>query len=132
MKIYLATKHREDHSNRPLIDAISAVLASKGIACVNMARDHERWGECHFSPKELMPLTFREIDDSRAVIVEFSEKGVVLGIEAGYAFAKNIPVIVIAPEKADISSTLRGIAKDVITYSSPRELEPVVKRLLDI
>ncbi len=130
MKIYLAAKYYEDHSNRPLIDSISASLASENIICINMARDHERWGECRFSPEELMRLTFKEIDDSQAVVIEFSEKGVGLGIEAGYAFAKNIPIIVVAPIDADISGTLRGIAKAVISYSSPYEIGPIVKQTL--
>jgi nucleoside 2-deoxyribosyltransferase len=56
-------------------------------------------------------------------IIEFSEKGTGLGIEAGYAFAKGKPIIVIAHEGSEISDTLKGIAKEIISYKTPEKLQ---------
>ncbi|MEI6479992.1 MAG: nucleoside 2-deoxyribosyltransferase [bacterium] len=127
MKAYLAIKFKEDNSNRETIESISSVLGRLGMETVSMARDYEKWGEVVFTPDELMEKTFKEIDLSDLLIIEFSEKGVGLGIEAGYAYAKQKPIIVIAKEGSDISSTLKGVAKDVIFYNDPEELIGKIK-----
>ncbi|MAF25407.1 nucleoside 2-deoxyribosyltransferase [bacterium] len=125
MKIYLAIKFHEDFSNRELIDQISSVLVSSGNEVTVLARDYEKWGEVKFSPDELMKLTFKITEESDLLLVEFSEKGVGLGIEAGYAHAKSVPIIVIAKTGSDISSTMQGIAKRVIFYNDPSELSVI-------
>ena len=122
MKVYLVIKFKEDNSNRKLIEDISSVLEKMGMETTVMARDYEKWGEVKLTPEVLMQKTFEIIDFSDALIVEFSEKGVGIGIEAGYAYAKNIPIYVIAKEGSDISSTIKGIAKDVIFYNNTEEL----------
>ena len=67
------------------------------------------------------------------MIMECSEKGVGLGIEAGYAYANNIPIIGIARTGSDISTTLQGISQDVIFYDRPADLIPeFIKRFPSI
>lgn len=122
MKAYLVIKFKEDNSNRKTIEDISAVLEKMGMETTVMARDYEKWGEVKFTPEILMQKTFLIIDSTDLLIVEFSEKGVGVGIEAGYAYAKQKPIYVIAKEGSDISSTLKGIAKDVVFYNDPEEL----------
>lgn len=122
-KAYLAIKFYENLENKKLIEEISDNLTKAEFQTFVMARDAEQWGEIHFSPNELMKLTFESIDKSDVLIIELSEKGVGLGIEAGYAHAKNIPIIVIAKEGSDISSTLKGISKEIIFYNDPKELD---------
>lgn len=129
MKVYLAIKFHEDCRNRQLIEKISESLNKAGFKTTVMVRDYEKWGEIKFTPQELMKLTFQSIDKSDVLIVELSEKGVGLGIEAGYAYSKNIPIIVIAKVDSDISNTLRGIAKNVIFYEEPEELTEKFKEL---
>ena len=87
-----------------------------------MTRDYENWAKIKFTPKELMELTFKEIEKSDILIADITEKGVGIGIEAGYAFAKRKPVIVIAKEGSDIPNTLRGIAKKVVFYKKAEDL----------
>ncbi|MCB0411926.1 MAG: hypothetical protein KDD22_05330 [Bdellovibrionales bacterium] len=83
----------------------------------------EKWGKVSFSPNELMQKTFAQIDQSDIALIEFSEKGVGLGIEAGYAFSKGIPVHVIAKAGTDISSTMRGIATKIVHYENFSEID---------
>jgi nucleoside 2-deoxyribosyltransferase len=109
MKAYIAVKYHADHSNRERIEGISAALV-----CVT--RDLEKWGEVQFDSGTLMQRTFDEIDTSDVVIVDLTEKGVGVGIEAGYAFAKHIPVVTIARKGSDISETLRGISQEIRLY----------------
>jgi len=127
MKAVLAIKFKEDYSDKEKIKSISNVLSSVGIETAVMVRDYEKWGEVLFTPQELMNKTFEVIDSAEILITEFSEKGVGLGIEAGYAFAKGKPIIVIAKEGSDISSTLRGISRTVIFYNSIEEIGPKIK-----
>jgi len=56
------------------------------------------------------------------VLVDLTEKGVGLGIEAGYAYANGIPIVTIAQTGADISETLRGIASTVFFYTDYTDL----------
>ena len=122
IKAYLAIKFHEDCRNKDLVESISAALDKAGIDATVMVRDYEKWGEVKYTPKELMELTFKLIGESDLLVIEFSEKGVGLGIEAGYAHSKNIPIIVIAKKGSDISDTLRGISKEVFIYDDPSEL----------
>ena len=74
-----------------------------------------------------MEITFKEIDSCELVIIELTEKGVGLGIEAGYAFAKNIPIITIAKSGSDVSETLVGISKTVIFYDNIGDIETIIE-----
>ncbi len=122
MDAYLAIKFHDDCKNRELIEQISKSLQDSGLKPIVVIRDYEKWGTIKFAPEELMELAFRLIDESKLLVIEFSEKGVGLAIEAGYAYAKNKPIIVIAKKGSDISTTLQGIAKEVFFYTDPEEL----------
>jgi nucleoside 2-deoxyribosyltransferase len=116
MKAYIAIKYHADQSNRERIEGISAALEQQGYETVCITRDLEKWGEVQFDSGTLMQRTFDEIDASDVVIVDLTEKGVGVGIEAGYAFAKRIPVVTIARRGSDISETLRGISQGILLY----------------
>ena len=128
MKIFLSIKHHADHANRERIQMIARALERFG-ATICIVRDIECWGELHFDADELMRRTFAEIDSSNLVVIDLTEKGVGIGIEAGYAHAKGIPIVVIAPHGADISTTLRGIVRAVIVYD---DLEKLGENLIGI
>ena len=55
-------------------------------------------------------------------IIEFSEKGVGLGINAGYCYAIGKPIFIIAKTGSDISTTISNLATKVIFYDSPNDL----------
>ncbi len=79
-----------------------------------------------------MQKTFEMIDSCDLVVTELSQKGVGLGIEAGYAYAKGIPVVTIAKQGRDISETLGGISEEVVFYDDVEGLEPFFADLLQI
>ncbi|MEK7554296.1 MAG: nucleoside 2-deoxyribosyltransferase [Patescibacteria group bacterium] len=122
MKAYVAFKFKEDYSDKESIEKISDTLHTAGLETVVMVRDYEKWGAVKMTPQEFMPLALRAIDDCDVFIADFSEKGVGLGIEAGYAYARKKPIIVIAKEGVEISDTLKGISKQVIFYTKPEDL----------
>ena len=118
MKAYITIKYHPDNSNRPRIEQISEALARNGIESVCVVRDLENWGEVHFSPEDLMQKSFAAIGACDLMVVDLSEKGVGVGIEAGYAWARGIPILTIARAGADISETLQGISQAVFWYES--------------
>jgi nucleoside 2-deoxyribosyltransferase len=122
MRAYIAIKYHTDHGNRERIEGISAALERQGFETVCITRDLEKWGEVRSNPGTLMQQTFSEIDTSDVVVVDLTEKGVGVGIEAGYAFAKHIPVVTIARTGSDISETLRGISQEVLLYDQYDDL----------
>ena len=122
IKAFISIKYREDNSNKDRIEKISSALERNGFETVCIARDIEKWGQVKLSSLELMKRTFTEIDSSRLIVVDLTEKGVGLGIEAGYAHAREIPIVVIARKGSDISTTLQGIARKLFWYDEFEDL----------
>ena len=120
--VFLSIKYHEDHANRFLVDEISTALEKAGWGSFCVARDVEQWGKQSYPANELMRRTFSAIDDCTVVLVELSEKGVGVGIEAGYATAHGKPVFAVACMPAEISATLRGIAREVYSYREVADL----------
>ncbi len=124
MNVYLGIKFYADNRNRPAIEQTSQVLVACGaetVICIR--RDVENWGELTFSPHTLMTKTFEAIRSCSLVVIDLTEKGVGLGIEAGYAHAHGIPVITIAREGSDISTTLAGISSHVYPFRDIVDLQ---------
>jgi len=122
MRVYLAIRYHADQGNRHRIEGISKVLERQGIATCCIVRDLERWGTIRFTPQDLMQHSFREVDNSDIVLVDLTEKGVGVGIEAGYAYARKIPVITIAQTGSAISTTIRGISHEIVFYNHYEDL----------
>lgn len=130
MKAFLSIKYHPDHANRARIEAILAALAGLNIQAACVVRDLEDWGQLHYSPAELMRLTFSELDACDLLLVDLAEKGVGVGIEAGYAAARGKPIVVIAPTAADVSDTLAGLAQAVWRYADFADLPGILKHLI--
>ncbi len=122
MRAYLAIKYHPDNTNRPCIEGISAALETCGFETVCIARDVECWGQVQLDPADLMARSFAELDGCDVVVVDISEKGVGVGIEAGYAYARRIPILTVAALGADVPTTLRGISREVFEYRQFDEL----------
>ena len=123
LTIYLGIKYYADQSNRPLIEAITRRLQRYSWSTICIARDLEQWGQKSFTPEALMQQTFQIIEQSDIVVLEMSEKGVGLGIEAGYAYASGKPIVVLLAEDRPLSTTLSGIASHVIRYTHPAHID---------
>ena len=122
MKAFISIKYREDNSNKDCIENISTALEQNGFETVCIARDIEKWGQLELSLQELMQRIFAEVDSSHLIVVDLTEKGVGLGIKAGYAYAKQIPIAVIARKGSDISTTLQGISQKLFLYEKCEDL----------
>jgi nucleoside 2-deoxyribosyltransferase len=123
MKAYLAIKYHADFANRNRIEGLLAVLENIGYQTFCAVKDLEGWGTISHTPDVLMRKSFELIDDCDVMVVDLTEKGVGVGIEAGYAFAKNKPIITIAQNGSPISETLRGISSLITTYEHLSDLK---------
>ena len=133
--VYLGIKFHEDHSNKKRIERIMRAILESNCHGHCLVIDDTQTGKHPHWASDLMKKAFSNIDESQLVIIDATEKGVGIGIEAGYAFAKRIPIITIAEKNAHISATLRGISTLIGTYSNARSLRDLlsasIRRVLD-
>jgi nucleoside 2-deoxyribosyltransferase len=130
MRAFLSIKYHTDQANRPRIEHVLAAMERSGLETRCVVRDIEQWGSINIHPAELMRLTFDEIDRCNLLVAELSEKGVGIGIEAGYAAGHGIPVVTVVEEGAKVSSTLGGISRTVIHYTSEDDLTLQIQKFL--
>jgi hypothetical protein len=130
MKAFISIKYHPAEENRTRVELVSTALSRLGIASRVIVRDVEQWGKLHFSPAALMQQTFDEIKACDFMLVELTEKGVGVGIEAGYAYGLGKAIYVAAEKGAEISATLQGIATAVYQYHTAEDLAAWLARQL--
>ena len=131
-KAFMSLKFHDGEEDKKKIDDLTNALLLAGIKNVVMARDVEKYGKAVLPEgTKLMPdYAFPTMKKCDMLIVEFSEKGVGLGISAGYAYAIGLPIYVIAKTGSDISLTMKNLAKEIIFYDNINELTEKFKELI--
>ena len=81
--------------------------------------------------RQMMEQAMNEIDNCDLLIAETSDKGIGIGVEAGYAKAKNKPVIYLRQTDAAHSTTVSGISDSQIIYSDSGDLAKQLALILD-
>lgn len=80
--------------------------------------------------QEMMAKAMAHINDCDILIAETSEKGIGIGVEAGYAKAKNKTVIYIRHTGKEHSTTVSGISDFRIFYNDIGDLEKQLAAIL--
>lgn len=80
--------------------------------------------------KEMMQQAFADINGADLLIAEVSEKAIGVGIEIGYAVAKQKPVIYLRNTRAEHSTTAAGAAGNSISYTNVEDLAQKLKAVL--
>ena len=127
---FFALKFHEGDEDREKVEAIESALNKAGVEITLMARDVEKWGEAYIPEgKALMrDYAFPAMMQCDCNIIEFSEKGVGLGMNGGFCYAIGKPIYVIAKTNSDISTTMANIATEIIFYDKPEDLvEPFTR-----
>ena len=129
---FFALKFHDGDADRAKVEAIEAALNKAGVEITLMARDVEKWGEAEIpAGKALMrDFAFPAMLQCDCNIIEFSEKGVGLGMNAGFCYASGKPIYVIAKTGSDISSTLADVADEVLFYDEPDDLIEPFERIV--
>ena len=86
-----------------------------------------------FSPNqenEMMQQAFTEIDKCGLLIAETSDKAIGIGIEVGYAKAKNKPVVYLRNKNAEHSTTVAGASDYKIIYNDADDLRKQLSEVL--
>lgn len=119
MNCYISIGYQNRKSLSPEVDAIKETLIHFAIVPFVFVDNYE------FSPKdegEMMNKALEHIDNSEFFIAEVSEKAIGVGVEAGYAKARGIPVIYMRKERSEHSTTVAGISDYQVIYSSIEDL----------
>jgi len=80
--------------------------------------------------KEMMKVAFEEIDSSDILIAELTTKSIGVGIEIGYAFAKEKPIFYLRRKETEYSTTASGCSSYVIEYTNDLNLVEIVENRL--
>lgn len=127
---FFALKFHDGDEDKAKVEAIERALNKAGVEITLMARDVEKWGEAYIPEgKTLMKdYAFPAMMQCDCNIIEFSEKGVGLGMNGGFCYAKGKPIYVIAKTSSDISTTMANVATKIIFYDKPEDLiEPFTR-----
>ena len=121
---FMSLKFHDGEEDKIKIDKLTEALLKAGIKNTVMARDVEKYGDATLpkGKKLMIDYAFPAMKASDMIIIEFSEKGVGLGIGAGYCYANNVPIYVIAKTGSDISLTMENLATKVIFYNDYNDI----------
>jgi len=123
-KAYLAISFVDSSKYKDLLAHLKKTLLAIDIKLlIFVEKYHFKTGEEY----EMMQTAFKEIDSCDFLIAELSHKSIGAGIEMGYAYSQQIPIIYIHHKDVKISSTALGLAKHHIAYADAEDLG---KRLL--
>jgi 2'-deoxynucleoside 5'-phosphate N-hydrolase len=128
MQAYIAISYNKRKEMQPVLAAIKEVLAASFITPVVFAEQYIFLPE---QEKEMMQAAFTAIDHCDLLIAEVSDKAIGIGIEAGYAKAKNKKIIYLRYLEAEHSTTLSGLSDYSVIYSDIENLKLQLEDLLN-
>lgn len=130
-KAFMSLKFYNGEKSKKQVEDLTRVMNQAGIENVVMVRDVEKYGKAELpeGKKLMLDYAFPAMKECDMLVVEFSEKGVGLGIGAGYTYAIGKPIYVIAKNGSDISLTMQNLAKRVIFYNEPEDLLEEFKKI---
>ena len=126
-KVYLAISY----SNRKLFDKEVKTLielCEKNNIKLLVFVDNYNFKENE--EKEMMKTAFWEIDKSDFLIAELTNKSIGVGIEIGYAFAKEKPILYLRKKDSEYSTTASGSSSYIIEYENEFDLRDLTDKLL--
>jgi len=128
MKICITTRFR-GAENKGDIVSLSAAVRAAGLEDFSFIRDIENYQKTFDDPKALWQRTREEIKKCDALLIDVSDQpsgGRV--IEAGIAFALDMPIVVLVKEGLHYKDIYNGIGTCIIRYNT---YEDITKGLTD-
>lgn len=120
MHAYLSVKFEGD-DNEEVIEQLTTAAERAGFTVTCTNRDYDDYGRLDNS-EPLTAFMFEGIERADLALLEVTDRGIGQGIEAGYAAANQIPVVLLVTNDADISPTLRDVATQIIEYHGFEDL----------
>ncbi len=130
MRAFLSIRFLGDNRNRDHVEAAIAAIEAAGFSVFCFVRDAEEWGKWQFPPEDMMRRTLNEIDASDYLIADVADWPIGVGVEAGYARGRDIPVVCICQARKRVADTVAGVAEQVIRYEDYDDLTGELVNLL--
>lgn len=124
MRVYIAIKYEKD-KNPEIISELKDIINAAGH--IPYAFIEEGYIQ---EEKEMMKRALQTLNQSDILLVEASNESFGAGIEAGYFFQSGKPIIVVSQEQVKISRTLKGIARNYISYKDLGDLRSKLVEIL--
>ncbi len=121
MKAYVSAKFAGT-DNQETVEELCSAVERAGFSVTCTIRDFDDYGQEERDPSELTTFIFDSIEHADVVFLDMTDKGVGLGIEAGYASAFGKPIIALLADDGELSPTLAPLVKQTISYAGFRDL----------
>lgn len=127
MTAYISVSYSKRKSVEHELNTISSTLKAFGITPFIFVDKYKFESS---EEKQMMTQAMSDIDNCDILIAETSDKGIGIGIEVGYAKAKNKTVIYLRQKEAEHSTTVSGISDFQVIYDSPEDLHAQLSSVL--
>ncbi|MCX7955657.1 MAG: hypothetical protein N2593_00920 [Patescibacteria group bacterium] len=128
MKIFLSYSYQHKNKFKKLNNNLKKFLKTKfNIDSYSFVFEYKEKS----NHKTMMKKALKLIDKSDFIIAELSYKSIGIGIEIGYAKAKNKKIIYIKKIDAEISTTSEGISDHLIEYKNEKDLLKKLSKIFD-
>jgi len=125
------TARFKGNENKQDIEALCAAVRSAGMDDFCFIRDVENWQKIFDDPIELWERSRQALVGCQALLIDISDApsgGRV--VEAGMAYALELPIFVIIKNDLSYKDVYRGIATEVILYETYNDIIPALKKYL--
>jgi len=127
-KVYFAISYSNRKQFDKEIESLQNLFSKKNMElCVFVDKYNFKANQ----EEEMMKAAFEEINNSDFLIAELTTKSIGVGIEIGYAFAKEKPVVYLRKNDSEYSTTASGCSFSVIEYENELDLVETMERLLN-
>lgn len=127
MQAYIAVSYSKRKFLQKELDAVNQELNEFSISSFIFV---DKYNFTSSQENEMMQQAFKEIDKCVLLIAETSDKAIGIGIELGYARAKNKPIIYLRNKNAEHSTTAAGASNHKIIYNDPDDLSKQLSEVL--
>lgn len=126
-KVYFAISYSNRKQFDKEIESLQNLFSKKNIELLVFV---DKYNFKANQEKEMMKAAFEEIDSSDFLIAELTTKSIGVGIEIGYAFAREKPVVYLRKKDSEYSTTASGCSFSVIEYENELALVEMMEKLL--
>jgi nucleoside 2-deoxyribosyltransferase len=126
-KAYLAISYANRKQFNKEIDNLKQLFVKKKIELLVFV---DKYNFKNNQEKEMMKVAFAEIDSSNLLIAELTTKSIGVGIEIGYAFSKNKPILYLRKKGAAHSTTAAGCSNHILEYENETNLVELIEEVL--
>lgn len=127
MTAYISVSFNKQKSVENELNAISSTLKAFRITPFIFVDKYKFESS---EEKQMMIQSMSDIENCDILIAETSDKGIGIGIEVGYAKAKNKTVIYLRQKEAEHSTTVSGISDFQVIYDSLEDLHAQLSSVL--